>query len=373
MDLSRTPDRDQMDTTTNPDELANSLNTTTTAAILECPVRKRHAKCRIEDIDTLPSPTSNNRSIFTCVTLEEALNMAKNNLQTALDLATQSEKQAIQQVIAELSIAMISIEKADTLMQPQAPTSNQGPKSDQRVQEKLDKILDILQDQQVESAKTKRAVINPQISILPSMGTRSAPPATHPPTSSLATVASSNDNQWQTVHRARAPAPALASASASAPAPQPPSYLEHRLVITVKDKTKTFDPRMTRNAINQKLQAKGFNDPVVATVNKSRSGESVIITTVPKYKNDVLIEHKDQWESIVDTVNVTKDARWACMIAHGINIEIFSEDQGMQFLKSEIEIFNSGLVLAQYPLWLTKEEARINNRYSSVSILTIKS
>ena len=311
MDLSRIPDRDQMDTTTSPDELANSPNITTTAAILECPVRKRHAKCRIEDIDTLPSPTSNNRSIFTCVTLEKALNMAKNNLQIALDLATQSEKQAIQQVIAELSIAMISIEKADTLMQPQAPTSNQGPKSDQRVQEKLNKILDILQDQQVESAKTKRAVINPQISILPSMGTRSAPAATHPPTSSWATVSSSNDNQWQTVHRARAPP----SAPPVPPKPQPPSYLERRLVITVKDKTKTFDPRMTRNAINQKLQAKGFNDPVVATVNKSRSGESVIITTMPKYKNDVLIEHKDQWESIVDTVNVTKDARWAHMIA----------------------------------------------------------
>ena len=35
---------------------------------------------------------------------------------------------------------------------------------------------------------------------------------------------------------------------------------------------------------------------------------NVVITTMPKYKNDVLIEHKDQCESIVNTVNVTKDA-----------------------------------------------------------------
>ena len=295
MDPPRTPDRDQMDTANSPDELAN---TTITAAILECPRPKKHVKRRLEHIDTSPSPTSNNQSIFACVTLDKALTMAKNNLQTALDLATQSEKQAIQQVIAELSIAMISIGKAD--MQPQVPIPSQRPESNQKVHEKLDKILDILQDQQVESTKIKRAVTNP--------GLKQAPLATHLPTSSWATVASNNDNQWQTVHRARAP-PASPSAPPVPPKPQPPLYLERRLVITVKDKTKTFDPRMTRNAINQKLQAKGFNDPVVATVNKSRSGESVIITTMPKYKNDVLIEYKDQWESIVDTVNVTKDAR----------------------------------------------------------------
>ena len=85
--------------------------------------------------------------------------MAKNNLQTALDLATQSEKQAIQQVIAELSIAMISIGKAD--IQPQISIPSQRPESNQKVHEKLDKILDILQEQQVESIKTKRAVTNP--------------------------------------------------------------------------------------------------------------------------------------------------------------------------------------------------------------------
>ena len=139
-----------------PDELAN---TTITAAILECPRPKKHAKRRLEHIDTSPSPTSNNQSIFACVTLDKALIMAKNNLQTALDLATQSEKQAIQQVIAELSIAMISIGKAD--MQPQILTPSQRPEPSQKVYEKLDKILDILQDQQVESTKTKRAVTNP--------------------------------------------------------------------------------------------------------------------------------------------------------------------------------------------------------------------
>ena len=93
MDPPRTLDRDQMDTANSPDELAN---TTITAAILECPRPKKHAKRRLEHIDTSPSPTSHNQSIFACVTLDKALTMAKNNLQTALDLATQSEKQAIQ-------------------------------------------------------------------------------------------------------------------------------------------------------------------------------------------------------------------------------------------------------------------------------------
>ena len=76
--------------------------------------------------------------------MEKALAMAKNNLHTALDLATQSEKQAIQQGIAELSIAMISVEKAD--IQPHIPIPSQRPESNQKVYEKLNKILDILQD-----------------------------------------------------------------------------------------------------------------------------------------------------------------------------------------------------------------------------------
>ena len=163
----RTPDRDQMDTASSPDELANSANTTITAAILECLMPKKHARLCIEHVDTSPSPTSNNQSIFACVTMEKALTMAKNNLQTALDLATQSEKQAIQQVIAELSIAMISIGKADTLMQPQPLISSQRAESNQKVHEKLDKILHILEDQQVQSAKTKRAVQTPLATHLP--------------------------------------------------------------------------------------------------------------------------------------------------------------------------------------------------------------
>ena len=121
--------------------------------------------------------------------------MAKNNLQTALGLATQSEKQAIQQVIVELSIAMISIEKAD--IQPQIPTPSQRPESNQKVHEKLNKILNILQDQQIESTKTKRAVTNPQVSTLSSVGNRSglkqAPPATHPPPSLSRPTVSTGD------------------------------------------------------------------------------------------------------------------------------------------------------------------------------------
>ena len=52
---------------------------------------------------------------------------------------------------------------------------------------------------------------------------------------------------------------------------QPFSYLERRLVVTVQDKIKTFDPKTMRNTINQKLYTKGFSDPIVTIINKSHS------------------------------------------------------------------------------------------------------
>ena len=148
--------------------------------------------------------------------------------------------------------------------------------------------------------------------------------------------------------------------------------MDRRLVITIQDKTKEFDPQTTRNAINQKLLAKGFSDPVVTTVNKSHTGERVIITTMPKYKNDVLLEHKSEWETIVDIVNMQKDANWVKIIAHNIDIATFSGDNKMKLLKSEVEIFNPGLILALKPIWLTKQENRILKKHSSI-ILTVKS
>ena len=80
--------------------------------------------------------------------------------------------------------------------------------------------------------------------------------------------------------------------------------MDRHLVITVQDKIKEFDSRITRNVINQKLLVKGFSDPVMVMMNKSYMGEWVIIITMSKYKNDVLLEYKFEWETIVDIVNM---------------------------------------------------------------------
>lgn len=138
----------------------------------------------------------------------------------------------------------------------------------------------------------------------------------------------------------------------------------------MKDKIKEFNSHTTRDAINQKLLAKKLSDSVVATIDKSRSRERVIITIIPKYKNNVLLKYKAEWELIVDTVNMQKDANWVKIIAYDIDITIFSGDNGMKLLKSEIEIFNREITLALNPMWLTKEENRVLKKHSSI-ILTV--
>ena len=82
------------------------------------------------------------------------MNSARKHLRTAIELSTQSEERAISAVITELKIAMISIKKNELSRDPISNLSNSTPEStNQDIHIKLDKIIEKLDEQKVETNK----------------------------------------------------------------------------------------------------------------------------------------------------------------------------------------------------------------------------
>ena len=68
---------------------------------------------------------------------------------------------------------------------------------------------------------------------------------------------------------------------------------------------------------------------------------------MPEFSADFLIQKKAVWEELINKIakKVKKNIHWNRIIIHGISIQSFSTDEGLEMLKNEIEIFNSQLKL----------------------------
>ena len=90
------------------------------------------------------------------------MNSARKHLQTAIELFTQREERAISAVITELEIAMIFIKKNELSRDPISNLSNSILElTNQDIYIKLDKIIEKLDEQKVETNKI--------ISVIPQM------------------------------------------------------------------------------------------------------------------------------------------------------------------------------------------------------------
>ena len=149
-------------------------------------------------------------------------------------------------------------------------------------------------------------------------------------------------------------------------------YKEKRLVIqTTQEEVANLNSYHLRNQINDKFfQKEGLIKPVVATVTKSFTGFSIILTTMPGYSADFLIQKKAVWGELVDKIakKVEKDIHWDRIVIHGVPIMPFSSDEGLDLLKEEIEIFNPQLKLMKKPSWLISEENRQHKMHASIVI-----
>lgn len=96
----------------------------------------------------------------------------------------------------------------------------------------------------------------------------------------------------------------------------------------------------------------GIKGPVVNTVLKTHNG-NIAITTTEKYSANFFLEKKPIWEKIIPLVSVQNDEPWFKVIAHGIPLADFDNDDGMEIINSEIKIFNKGLHPIGMPHWIS--------------------
>ena len=104
---------------------------------------------------------------------------------------------------------------------------------------------------------------------------------------------------------------------------------------------------------------------VVNTVEKSKTGQNIVLTTSPENTAEDLLNNKSTWEHLFDPRKVRKDESWFKVIAHGINIATF--DENMQYLQDEIQKFNSNMQLCDIPRWLARDR---QNKIKSSVVLT---
>ncbi|OAT00010.1 uncharacterized protein BDCG_17979 [Blastomyces dermatitidis ER-3] len=117
-----------------------------------------------------------------------------------------------------------------------------------------------------------------------------------------------------------------------------------------------------RNEINQQFFSQLMTDievqkPVIASIEPSFFGNSIILTTMPEFSAEFLIQNENLWKSAVESLlNTTilseRDEKWGKFILHDIPVEIFDCEEGMLLLKNELEEYNS--------IQLRKEPSKIS-------------
>jgi hypothetical protein len=129
-----------------------------------------------------------------------------------------------------------------------------------------------------------------------------------------------------------------------------------------------LNPMKLRDQINDQLSKHGFHEPVVATINRSVSNLSLVITTMEAYSSAFLLAQKTLWEKFIPYTSLHHDSKWARLIIHTVPTRPFQMDEGEALIKSEIETFNPQLKLMRNPIWLSKEESRTQKTHSSILI-----
>src|SRR5437667_2436593 len=149
-------------------------------------------------------------------------------------------------------------------------------------------------------------------------------------------------------------------------------YREKRLIIQIdKETAEDFDSYILRNKINDKFFTEAnINQSVIATAIKFFTSQSIILTTMPDFSADFLLQKKTIWEDIFSSKaqNIEKDKKWSKVVVHEVSIRSFSMDEDLSLLKDEIEIFNPGLKLLKNPIWLSSQENRQINRHATILI-----
>ena len=129
-----------------------------------------------------------------------------------------------------------------------------------------------------------------------------------------------------------------------------------------------LNPMQLRDQINDKFFTSGIDKPIVATIGKSVTNLSLVMTTTEDFSGSYLIEKGAVWKGIIPYTSISHDAEWTKLIVHTVPTKPFSMDDGESLMRSEIETFNPKLKLMRNPIWLSKEENRAGKYHSSILI-----
>jgi hypothetical protein len=146
-------------------------------------------------------------------------------------------------------------------------------------------------------------------------------------------------------------------------------YKEKRLILEVPPSfMENLNPMAVRNQINDLFFAKGFEDPILASVNKSATKLSLILTTMEGHRASFLKENQPIWESAIPFTKCSYDQPWTKIVVHSIPCQAFNHPEGIDSLRQEIETFNPYITQMRDPHWLTSEENRATKRHASAII-----
>ncbi len=147
-------------------------------------------------------------------------------------------------------------------------------------------------------------------------------------------------------------------------------YEAKRLILHVKTEMwKNFNSYNLRNQINDAfLQKENIANSVIASVTRSRTGFSIVLTTMSEYNADFLLEKQQIWEEVFsqNIKSVEKNTKWHKIVMHEVLILSFSASDDLSILRDEIETFNSGFKLLRDSNWLSSEENRQEKRHASI-------
>ncbi|CAJ2645491.1 unnamed protein product [Trifolium pratense] len=148
---------------------------------------------------------------------------------------------------------------------------------------------------------------------------------------------------------------------------KPKSKSIRRIILMQQPGTETeANPLLARNTINSAFTAKGIKGLVVNVVAKTKNNISV--TTTEDYSADFFLEEKEVWERIIPHTSAQKDVPWYKVVAHGIPLAAFPNENGMEMIKNEVSTFTKGLNPIGMPHWISTKENRQVKKAGSVAI-----
>ncbi|KAH7563658.1 hypothetical protein BM1_00705 [Bipolaris maydis] len=170
------------------------------------------------------------------------------------------------------------------------------------------------------------------------------------PISYAAIAAANKEQQWTTMQK-------------KAPQKAKPSLKERQLVLVNQGGPAAFDALRLRNAFNQAFTLKGgVQSPVVASVTLSSKGNKVV-TTTPAFTANYLLENQGIWKDLVAFKVAQPITSWFKIVVHRL-----PTNHGLEVIKEEIETFNKGLKVVGTPFWLTPESKRGQQSYGSACV-----